>query len=268
LIPELQRQCGGSIVEQLFRLSHLAQEFYGLVCRSAEKVWPELAECSGDDSLKLDLKIFLTQPEPVKVELVRRGLAAVGSGERDVTYGHYERILQLAEKNISNRKITLPSGFVVWREYGNLIFTRVETLKSGEHIGKDVRLEMPGKTEFGNYLIESTFLEARECDVKKFKAKKDESVEWFDLDKLRLPLLVRFRRAGDRFWPLGLAGEKRIGKFLTAGKVPQEIRRKLLIIADSEKVIWVWPIRMSEQAKIAGRTRKVLQLQINEEKKA
>jgi len=267
LIPELQRQCSGSLVEQLSTLSHLAQGFYRLVCSSAEKVWPESAECSND-SLKLDLKIFLTQPEPVKVELVRRGLAAVGSGERYLTHGHYERILQLAATNISDRKVTLPDGFVVWREYGNLIFTRLETLKPSEHIGKDVKLEMPGKTEFGNYLIESTFLEARKCDVKKFKAKKDESVEWFDLDKLKLPLIVHFRKAGDRFRPLALAGEKRIGKFLTAEKVPQEIRRKLLIIADSEKIIWLWPIRMSEQAKISGGTRKILQLQINEVKKA
>ncbi len=38
----------------------------------------------------------------------------------------------------------------------------------------------------------------------------------------------------------------------------------LLIIADSEKIIWVWPIRMSEQAKIAGGTPKILQLQITD----
>jgi DNA/RNA-binding domain of Phe-tRNA-synthetase-like protein len=40
------------------------------------------------------------------------------------------------------------------------------------------------------------------------------------------------------------------------------VRRKILVVADSEKVIWVWPIRMSEQAKVTGRTQKVLQLQI------
>jgi len=266
LLPALQQECSGSIVEELSRLAHLAREFYGSVCRSAEKVWPELAECD-DDSLKLDLKIFLTQPEPVRVELVRRSLAAVGSGERDLTRGHYKRILQLAAEDMSGRKITLPDGFVVWHKYGNLIFARMETLKAGEQISKSTRVEIPGKTKFGSYLIEATVLEAGELDIEQFKAEKNEFFEWFDLDKLRLPLVVRFRKAGDRFWPLGLAGEKRVGKFLTAGKVPQETRRKLLIITDSEKVIWVWPIRMSEQAKlVAGtlgpRTQKILQLQI------
>ncbi|GAJ01641.1 unnamed protein product, partial [marine sediment metagenome] len=40
---------------------------------------------------------------------------------------------------------------------------------------------------------------------------------------------------------------------------------KLLIIADSEKIIWVWPVRMSEQARITDVTRKILQLKIEKE---
>jgi DNA/RNA-binding domain of Phe-tRNA-synthetase-like protein len=66
--------------------------------------------------------------------------------------------------------------------------------------------------------------------------------------------------------PLGLFAEKKVGKFLTAAQVQQQVRQKLLIIADSEKIIWVWPIRMSEQASLTGETRKILRLQIQEEK--
>ena len=87
-------------------------------------------------------------------------------------------------------------------------------------------------------------------------------MERFDLDKLKLPLVVRFREAGDRFWPLGLPAQKKVGKFLTAVRVAQEVRRRMLIVADSEKIIWVWPIRICEQAKITGATRRILQLRI------
>ncbi|MHC4805194.1 MAG: tRNA lysidine(34) synthetase TilS, partial [Planctomycetota bacterium] len=76
--------------------------------------------------------------------------------------------------------------------------------------------------------------------------------------------VVRFRRAGDRFIPLGLRAGKKVGKFLTAAQVPQQIRQRLLIIADSEKIIWVWPVRLSEQTRITGETRKILQLQITD----
>ncbi|MHC4573224.1 MAG: tRNA lysidine(34) synthetase TilS, partial [Planctomycetota bacterium] len=95
-------------------------------------------------------------------------------------------------------------------------------------------------------------------------ATKKEFVEWFDLDKVNLPLAVRYRKRGDRFWPLGLGGDKKVGKFLTCEKVPRQAREKALIVADREKIIWVWAVRMSEQAKVTAATRKILQLRITD----
>jgi len=57
-----------------------------------------------------------------------------------------------------------------------------------------------------------------------------------------------------------------VGKFLTAAKVPQQIRKKVFIVADAEKIIWVWPIRIGEQAKVTSGTRKILQLRITDTK--
>jgi tRNA(Ile)-lysidine synthase len=259
LLPALQKDCRGPIVEQLSELAESAQQFYRLVCDHADELWPELADC-GDGRVELNLKRFL--PEPVKVELVRRSLTAIGSGERDLTQRHYERILQLAEHNVSNKKIELPDGFVVGFAYGKVIFSRQQDQPPSRQTSDSVELKIPGQTRFDNYLIEVSVLETKESDVERFKARKTQFIEWFDFDKVKLPTVIRFRRAGDRFRPLGSAGEKKVGKFLTAARVPQELRRKLLIIADSEKIIWVWPIRMSEQAKINGGTRKILQLQI------
>jgi len=263
LLPALQKDCGGCIVEQLSELTESARQFYRLVCSRAEKMWPELADC-GNDRVALNLKRFLSEPEPVKVELVRRSLSAIGSGEKDLTQGHYERILQLAEQKVSNKKIELPDGFVAGFEYGKVIFSRQKNQQPKRQTNDSIELKVPGQTRFDNYLIEASVLETKECDVERFKAGKNQFVEWFDFDKVKLPLLVRFRRAGDRFRPLGSAGEKKVGKFLTAARVPQELRRKLLIIADSEKIIWVWPIRISEQARITSGTRKILQLRITD----
>jgi tRNA(Ile)-lysidine synthase len=280
LLPMLQQQCNSSIVEQLSLLSQSAQRFYHLVCNSVDKVWPQLADCI-DDKIKLDVKLFLSQPEPVKVELVRRSLTTIGCGEKDLAQKHYERILQLANQNISGKKINLPNGFLVLSEYGRLIFTRAKrSPQLEEQISKGTKIEIPGQTRFGDYLVEATILDAgysadrRPVEIldarrrRKSRIENQESriepVEWFDLDKLILPLEIRFRQDGDKFWPLGLASEKKVGKFLTAEKVPQKIRQKLLIVTDSEKIIWVWPIRISEQAKITEETQKILQLQITE----
>jgi len=300
LIPALQKQCRSSLVEQLFDLSDAAQRFYSLVCNETEKVWQGLAKVSGETAI-LNLNNFLAQPQAVKVELVRRSLTAVGSGERNLTHQHYESVLQLAEqacpeqiyterirlelsrksrRDVVGRKIELPDGFVVECEYESLIFTRSEeNSATDELIGKTIKLEVPGQTQFGQYSIEATIpdvgclmLDARKrvksrietCPERSRRNRESgiELIEWFDLDKVKLPLVVRSRKAGDRFWPLGLPEEKKVGKFLTDAKVPQEIRKKVLIVSDSEKIIWLWPVRISEQAKISSETQKILQLQI------
>jgi len=251
-------------VEQLSELAQSARKFYSLVCERAKKVWGKLADLSGDD-LKLDLEVFRREPAAVKVELIRRGLTAVGSGEGDLTQRHYERILQLAEESESGKRIELPGGFVVRREYGKLIFAKVEeTTEAEEQTGKSMEIEIPGRVRFGRYLIEARVLEAGECDIEKFRAEKSEYIEWFDLGKVKEPLVVRFRQAGDRFTPLGLGEEKKVGKFLTAARVPQKVREKVLVVADSKRIIWVWPVRISEQVKLTNQTRKVLHLQITD----
>jgi len=262
LLPALQQDCTGSLVEQLSELAASSRKFYNMVCNCANKAWPQLTDCPAN-VLKLNLQMFLTHPVPVKVELVRRSLTAIGCGQRDLTRLHFQKILRLAEQNVGGRKIELPAGFVVRREYGNLIFARPETISPhDELIGNSTPLQVPGKTKFGRFLIQAATLEADGNRIEKFKTEENNCIECFDWDKVKLPLTVRSRKAGDRFWPLGLDAEKKIGKFLTAAKVPHHLRRKLLVIEDSEKIIWLWPIRISERTRVTNKTRKILQLQI------
>ncbi|MHC4620744.1 MAG: tRNA lysidine(34) synthetase TilS, partial [Planctomycetota bacterium] len=163
----------------------------------------------------------------------------------------------------SGREITLPDGFVAHREYRKLILGRsAKGAKTFGERAKSSQVQVPGQTRFGAYVVETAIFEAEGGAFERFKAAKNNFAEWFDLGKVNLPLTVRLRAAGDRFRPLGLRGEKKVGKFLTSAKIPHRLRQKVLVIADTEKIIWVWPIRISEQAKVDSGTRRILQLRI------
>jgi tRNA(Ile)-lysidine synthase len=268
LIPALQQDCAGSVAELLSQLAQSAHRFYGVVCSRADELWPDLADCDADKTV-LDLKLFLNEPQPVKVELIRRSLTNIACGERYVTQGHYESILQLAEHNVTGKRIELPGRFYVRREYGNLIFAKPEreVVVNGRTV-EPVRLEIPGRTRFDGYLIEASVSDADEtCEKSEIVSRKSKipdsgGAEWFDLDRTKPPLFVRFRQAGDRFIPLGQSAEKKLSKFLTTQRLPYEIRRDVLVVADSERIIWVWPVRISEQSKITSQTQRILQLRI------
>jgi len=264
LLPELQKLSSGSVVEQLFELSASARRFYSRVCHYADNLWPKLAEFK-DGTVALDLRRFLAQSQPVKLELIRRSLAKLGAGEGRLTYRHYQALLNLAGQNIGGRRIELPNRLIVLHEYNNLIFVRTEREpESDRPIDESAEVAIPGRTRFGRHLIEATVFDAGLGVGRRFKARKASFVEWFDLDEVKQPAITRFRRAGDKFVPLGLAEEKKVGRFLIASKVPQRIRPRLLIVADSEKIIWLWPIRISDKAKVTSRTRTILQLEITD----
>ena len=260
LLPELQKDCTGSLVEQFFKLSESARRFYKHISSHVDNIWSKIADYT-DKNVTLNLKIFLEQSQPVKVEIIRRSLAGIVCGERNVTEQHYQKIQQLAEQNVSGKMLQLPGGFLVRREYNNLIFSACRvgfTPPISE--AEPAIIKIPGKTQFGQYTIEATEYLAPGFTggvISKF-------VERFDLDKIKLPLSVRLRQPGDRFVTLGRKNEIKIGKFLTAQKVPHDIRQKVLVVTDSEKIIWLWPIRISEQAKITDSTNKILQLKIRD----
>ena len=60
LIPELQKQCSGSLTGQLGGLAESARGFYNLICAKAEEVWPGIADCD-DAKTALNLKGYLAK---------------------------------------------------------------------------------------------------------------------------------------------------------------------------------------------------------------
>ncbi len=263
LLPQLQNACSGSLVAELAQLSQKCRTLHRRVCWNVEKVWPVIVSASQPDKVTLDGKIFCAQTQIIQAELVRRTLIGLGSGERDLKDLHYRKIFALAQ-GPNGKRIELPGGFLAEAEYEKIIFHRAPKPKKvpAPFLSGPTALEIPGRTQFEACTIKATILDATDCDIAGFKAAKDNNVEWFDYDKLAGAVLVRHRQAGDTFWPLGAVGAKKIGKFLTAQKVPHGFRQRLLIIADGKKIIWLTPLRASELTKVTDQTKQILQLQI------
>ena len=65
------------------------------------------------------------------------------------------------------------------------------------------------------------------------------SRQYFDLDALRMPLQVRFRRPGDAFRPLGAQGGKKLKDFFIDKKVPRFLRDRVPLLISNGKIAWV-----------------------------
>jgi tRNA(Ile)-lysidine synthase len=90
----------------------------------------------------------------------------------------------------------------------------------------------------------------------------DKSTALFDLDALAAPLYVRTRLPGDRFYPMGMHGHKKLKDFFIDAKVAREKRDRTLVFCDAEGIIWIGEYRQAERGKVTNNTSKFLQLTI------
>ena len=75
------------------------------------------------------------------------------------------------------------------------------------------------------------------------------------------PLVVRPRRPGERFFPLGAPGSKKLSDFLTDEKVDPRERRNIAVLCDQLGPIWVIGYRIDDRVKLTSQTRRVLHLE-------
>lgn len=257
LIPYFQKQSSGPLAEKLCELSNNCQKLYERIERKIEShdmLFRQL-DCGG---VSVNGMVMKELSPIVQVEVIRMALVKVGCGQRDVTRKHYRNIIGLLT-GVGGKIIELPGGFTAKLEFGKiLLYSPAESTDEAIYKEERVKIKILGTVEFGGYEIRAEIIDATDCDLEKFVAEKTSYVEWFDMDKIVGTIYIRRRKEGDKFVPIGMTGEKKVGKFLTAERVDYQLREKLIVVEDEKRIIWVGPVRASEETRIYGATGRIL----------
>jgi len=266
LLPCLQAQARGDLVEELSELAASAKRLSDRVEREAQEAWPKLMEPTAD-AIVIHAPALAALPEIVAAELIRRASADLTAGGSELTEPHYLALLELARGNLSGKEVSLPNAFAARREGERIHLRRIPPRRTRRVlltplVPAPLVLAVPGTIQIPGHVIEARVLSRDQVDAAELTGDKAPGVEYLDLNQVKLPIVVRSRTAGDRFQPLGMMSDKKIGKFLTTAKVPRGVREQVLILADREKIVWVYPVRISEQVKITDKTHQILRLAI------
>ncbi|MCC6185960.1 MAG: tRNA lysidine(34) synthetase TilS [Chitinophagaceae bacterium] len=82
-----------------------------------------------------------------------------------------------------------------------------------------------------------------------------------DIDTITWPLLIRRKRLGDYFYPLGMGmKKKKLSKYLVDNKVPIHQKEKIWLIESDKKIVWIAAHRQDERYKVKSNTKKMLQI--------
>ena len=237
-VDESGRLCG-----KLWELSKSARRLERVVGGKADAFFAEFVkEASG--RVVAEKSSLAKLSAIVRFEVVRRIIDLVGCGERDVTEGHYKEIGRICKEK--NGGMSLPGG--------------CEVIVSRETVVFEKEREKRFLTPLIIERIEE--IDAAGFDLEDFKKSKGCFVECFDADKIVGEVTVRERKNGDRFWPLGLSGEKKVGKFLTDCRIDGEVKRQVVVVADKEKILWVAPVRACEYTKVTSNTKRIVKISL------
>lgn len=261
LLPLLRQNYNPGIRESLLRLRRIAEDEMAFLDAESVKTWRKVVQ-KEHNAIIFD-KARLRQLSPaLQRHLLRRAINELLGTLKDIETRHIEEIMEGLKKP-AGRRITLPGGLVFSIEYDRflLAFNPEEMVPFPELKGA-FELKLSGETRIPGWHIESRSVSRRHLPDNLDQGTGDGFTACFDKDRIGDKIILRARRRGDWFQPLGLGRPKKVGEFMLDARIPRAWRDRIPIICTPEQIIWVAGWRIDERVKVVPDTRRVLCLRV------
>jgi len=179
------------------------------------------------------------------------------------TYPNLKAVLYLLFK---------PYNFTAWKdiyqllnaETGKVIISKTHRLLKD----RDFLILGPPKNK-----IQQEFFIEKENIVLKFPAGKlvcenvinvtafNNRIAYLAENKIKFPLKLRIWKAGDKFQPFGMKGNKKISKFLKDKKVNLFEKENTWVLLSNDKIVWVIGHQIDEKFKIEKNENKIIKIE-------
>jgi len=251
LIPYLERHFEPALTVKLGRQASIFQEDES-VLEAATRAKAARMFVRGAHGPVLDARRLARLPRGLARRMTRAFIEAAAGDLRRISFEDVEAVLDLAE----GKELTLPKKLhlrregdrirvkakspsparfaLLWDGRGELSIPSAALAFSGERLGK-------------KNMGELSFDDRKSC--------------FCDAGKIRLPLLVRSRKDGDLYRPLGAPGRKKLKEILRAKKIPLSDRNTLPVFCSGGRIVWVPGLPIAEDFKIGPDTRTVFTIQ-------
>ncbi len=254
LIPYLEENYNPNVMANLVRTAEILKKDFDFIEERAKKVYADLVNNQGEQRLELPTEGIQKLHNALQSRVIRLAAEQLLGRQEVLEYKHVQEVLELMQKGLTGKRITLPMGLVAKINYKNICFV------TGEQEDKVFHYELPIGGSLDLKEIGGTF-ETRVIEREEIKEiSRDKYRKYFDYDKIENELNVRNRQDGDRFYPLGLVGSKKLKDFFIDYKVDRDERDSIPLICDGDEIMWVVGLRISEKYKITDKTSRILEI--------
>jgi tRNA(Ile)-lysidine synthase len=253
LLPVL-KEYNPRIADALVRTARIADDDLSLLDELGARSWQETVERKGD-TFVLDRDGFSGLPAGLQRSLLRRAIGELLGSLKDIESRHIEEVLTGLTLPTGSR-LSLPGGLLFSVDYDRYLlgFDRSLLCPFPELAG-EFALNVPGRTLFSGWCVEAAIISPGEM-----RKKHDNFTAYFQWDKVGDRMVVRPRRRGDRFQPLGMGQIKKLGEFMIDARIPRAWRQRIPLVCSSQHILWVVGWRIDDRVKVVADTGEVLRL--------
>lgn len=270
LIPELETY-NPQIKAVIWRMADVLQEEEHYLGTLTQDAYYECLMDEAEDRITLNLPSFIALSIALKRRVLRHALSLLRPDLRDIGFDAIARSLAFIEKSngneidlvarlnlaVINDSLVIKTWNAELPDFGKPLLPKVH-FENPLAVGKTVQLRH-------GWRLEASLLEKRPERLLDKVENLSSDEAWLDYDRLVLPLVVRGRKAGERFQPLGMEGHtKGLQDYFVNLKIPAHLRDLWPLVVSEDKVAWVVGLRPSEDFKIKASTQRILKLKLIE----
>lgn len=270
LLPDLEHHFSRSIVNKLGELAGLArgdevfwkalveERYCGIVERSnntssveaKDLLWPmgqHVRRCGEQNPFRA-----------VTQRIIRRLYSDIATTGGELSRKHVEQIIHLAEEDSSGRRMELPGGVRIHKQFGRLVFAVGDELAGSQQkhaYAYDVQLPRCGSAAITVPEIGRRFhLKVIDWPLRERETTCEGVV--LDAERLCAPLVLRNWKPGDAYCPFGRSSQLKVSRMLMAGRIDLGQRALWPILTSAGRVAWAdrMPVAKEFSASEATRT--------------
>lgn len=269
LVPHLEELNPGAR-QRIWKMAALLRDENEVIESQVEAAWGQCSRYAGAEAVAFANALLQEQPRGVQRRLVRRAIAHLRPGLRDIDLQAVERALDFLAAPTRSGQMDLAAGLRLEMDGERLWIADWKACLPGAGwpqlgTGEELELVIPGETRLsGGWKLEATILPADATILAQAQSNQDPYLAWLDLERLAQPLVVRARRPGERFRPLGMAGHSlKLSDFMVNMNLPRRARANWPLVAAGSEIAWLPGYRIAETACVSQDTRLVLRLSLN-----
>lgn len=238
------------ITESLSRTADLvAQEQESLDIMASPLVARILRTDGG--KVLIDVGGMMALPVGMQRFLLRSAWALARGTLRDLEARHVEQMRMMLSGG-AGKRINLPGNMVYCRDYDQAVLA--PEVPAQAPVAGYVSLDVPGEATAVGYRFRAEVSSSSEGNLHQI----DPLRVRLDAKVAGRGLLVRTRQPGDRFQPLGMAGEKKLQDFMVDAHIPQRLRSEIPLVCSANQILWIVGHRIDDRARVTDSTTEIL----------